>query len=133
MSILTDSIAANARVIDIYDWSIRKVVFRHNKYYESFLIGYVPGHNKLEIACIKRFYLKERLISEEGIDDIYYLYGQSGLTDEAEKIWGAYKICARIVYEIDITHKYKNQDDDLYHNKMIERYGQQYYMIPDVY
>ena len=107
--------------INIYDWSIRKVLFRHAKHYTSVLIGHVPYYDKLEIVYIKRFYLEQRLIYEENLDNIYFLSGQSGLTDKAEKIWHAYKKNPRIVHEIDITNKYHQLDEDLSKNKLITR------------
>ena len=112
MSNISNSIPGNAEIIKIYEWSIRKVIFRHARFYRSYLIGYVPSYNKLEITCVKRIYLKQRLISEEGAEGIYSLCGSSGLTDEAEDIWCHYKEVVRIIHEIDITHKYKDQNDE---------------------
>jgi hypothetical protein len=100
-------------MLDIYEWSIRRVVFRHCNFYDSYLIGYAPIRYKLEIVCIKQFYLRERLIYGKNTDKIYSLRGKPGLTDEAEDIWGDFKKIARIIYEIDITHKYQKSENDL--------------------
>ncbi|MEY3787525.1 MAG: hypothetical protein RIQ94_985 [Pseudomonadota bacterium] len=117
-------------IYNIYEWSIRKVVFRHTKVYRTCLIGYVPSHNKLEITCVNRIFLEQRVISEEGTDRNYLLCGQSGLTEEAEDIWCCHKKIVRIKHETDISHKYKDADDELYHNKLIARYGPHLYMFP---
>ncbi|MFA6272657.1 MAG: hypothetical protein WC693_06240 [Patescibacteria group bacterium] len=93
-------------IVDIYDWSIRKVVFRHCNNYSSYLIGYAPSIHKLEIVSIKHLFLKQQVICIKNTDKIYSLHGESGLTDEAEEIWSDFKKIARIIYEIDITHKY---------------------------
>jgi hypothetical protein len=100
-------------MIDIYEWSIRRVVFRHCNFYNSYLIGYAPISYKLEVVCIKQFCLTERLIHDKNTDKIYSLRGKSGLTNEAEDIWGDFKKIVRIIYEIDITHKYQKLDTDL--------------------
>jgi hypothetical protein len=84
----------------------------------------VPYYNKLEIVRIKRFYLEQRLIyveNEDNVNNIYFLSGQSGLTDDAEEIWHAYKKIPRIIHEIDITNKYEQLDEDLFKNKLITR------------
>jgi hypothetical protein len=120
MGILTNYIEQTT-AINIYDWSIRKVLFRHKKHYTSVLIGYVPYYDKIEIVYIKQFYFEQRLISEENVDNIYFLSGQSGLTDKAKKLWHAYKKNLRIVHEIDITNKYQQLDEDLSKNKLITR------------
>ncbi|MDI1278533.1 hypothetical protein [Methylobacter sp.] len=130
MSNIPNSMPENFEIYNIYEWSIRKVVFRHMKVYRTYLIGYVPSYNKLEITCVNRIYLEQRLISEEGTNSNYLLCGKSGLTDEAEDIWFYHKKIVRIKYEIDISHKYKDADDELYHNKLIERYGPHFYMFP---
>ncbi|WP_333875757.1 hypothetical protein [Methylobacter sp.] len=102
-------------MIEIYDWSIRKVVFKHCNFYESYLVGYAPDCRRLDIACIKRFYLKEQLICCKNRDKLYLLYGSSGLTDEAEEIWSGFKKVSRIIYEIDITDKYDKSENELNH------------------
>jgi hypothetical protein len=130
MSIITNSISENFEIINIYEWSIRKVMYRREKRYRTYLIGYVPSYNKLEITCASRIYLEERVISEEGTDRNYLLCGQSGLTDLAEDIWRDHKKIVRIIYEADISHKYKDLDDELYYNKLKERYGPDLYMFP---
>jgi hypothetical protein len=93
-------------MIEIYNWSIRKVVFRHGKVYESYLVGYAPGLDTFGIAAIERFYIKEGLIEDKNSYRLYSLCGISGLTDEGEEFWSEIKQFARIVYELDITHKY---------------------------
>lgn len=103
---------------------------RHDKRYRTFLIGYVPSYEKLEITCVNRIYLEQRVISEEGTDRNYLLCGQSGLTDLAEDIWRDHKKIVRIIYETDISHRYKDLDDELYYNKLKERYGPDLYMFP---
>ncbi|MDI1279676.1 hypothetical protein [Methylobacter sp.] len=130
MSIITNSISGNFEIINIYEWSIRKVMCRHDKRYRTFLIGYVPSYEKLEITCVNRIYLEQRVISEEGTDRNYLLCGQSGLTDLAEDIWRDHKKIVRIIYETDISHRYKDLDDELYYNKLKERYGPDLYMFP---
>ncbi|MGZ4955090.1 MAG: hypothetical protein ACXV8Q_08245 [Methylobacter sp.] len=115
MNILAFSILSDISIINIYEWSIRKVVFRHCNFYDSYLIGYAPSFNKLEIVCVKQFYLKERLIYGKNTDKIYSLYGNSGLTDEAEEIWSDFKKIGRIIYEIDITNKYDKSEHELTH------------------
>lgn len=106
MSIITYSIISNITTVDIYEWSIRKVVFRNCNNYNSYLIGYAPNINKLEIVGIKHLCLIQQVICVKNTDNIYSLCGKPGLTDEAEDIWGDFKKIARIIYEIDITHKY---------------------------
>ena len=127
MNNITNSISDN-KIIKIYDWSIRKVLFRHTKSYVTYLIGYVPSYRKLEITCIERIFLKERLISEDCSDDMYSLCGPSGIPEEAEEIWCDYKKLFHIKYEIDISHKYKDADDELRHTKLMARYGPYFYM-----
>lgn len=129
MTNIPNSMPENFEIFNMYEWSIRKVVFRHTKVYRTYLIGYVPSYNKLEITCVNRIYLEQRVISEEGTDRNYLLCGQSGLTDLAEDIWRDHKKIVRIIYEADISHKYKDLDDELYHNKLIERYGPDLYMF----
>ena len=102
MNNITNSISDNNEIIKIYDWSIRKVIFRHPRSYRTYLIGYVPKYRKLEITCVEQIFLKERLISEDCSDDMYSLCGSQGLTDEAEEIWCDYKKLLHIKYEIDI-------------------------------
>jgi hypothetical protein len=130
MNIIPNSIPEHFDIYNIYEWSIRKVVFRHTKVYRTYLIGYVPSYNKLEITCVNRIYLKQRLISDESTDSIFSLCGSPGLTDLAEDIWRDHKKIVRIIYETDLSHKYKDLDDELYHNKLIERYGPYFYMFP---
>jgi hypothetical protein len=93
-------------MIEIYNWSIRKVVFRHCNFYETYLVGYAPNFDTFGITAIERFYIKERLIEGKDSDHIYILSGKAGLTDEAEKFWSQTKQFARIIYELDITNKY---------------------------
>jgi len=93
-------------MIDIYNWSIKKVVFRHGKRYEPYLIGYVPSIPALEIVRIQRFYVEERLIQCKDTGSLYILRGQSGLPDDAEAIWGNFKQFTRAIYDIDISYKY---------------------------
>ena len=102
-------------MIDIYEWSIRRALFRHCNFYSSYLIGYAPSCHKLEIVSIKQFYLNERLIYGKNTDKIYSLCGNSGLTDEAEEIWCDFKKIGRIIYEIDITDKYDKSENELTH------------------
>lgn len=129
MNNITNSTSDNTnKIIKIYDWSIRKVIFKHAKYYVTYLIGYVPSYHKLEITCIERIFLKKRLISEDCSDDLYSLRGSFGLSDEAEEIWCDYKKLFHIKYEIDISHKYKNADAERRHNKLMARYGPYFYM-----
>lgn len=130
MNNITNSISGNSEIIKIYEWSIRKVMFRHARRYRTYLIGYVPSCNKLEITTVKRVYLKQRLISGDHTDDIYSLCGSPGLDAEAEDIWCNYKKFVRIIHEKDISHKFKDLNDELYHNKLIEQYGLNYYMYP---
>jgi hypothetical protein len=91
---------------DIYYWSIKKVVFRHGKRYEPYLIGYVPSIPALEIVRIQRFYVEERLIQCKDTGSRYILRGPSGLPDDAEAIWSNFKQFARGIYVIDISNKY---------------------------
>jgi hypothetical protein len=93
-------------MIEIYNWSIRKAVFRHSKFYEPYLVGYAPSLHTFGIASILRFDIKERLIKDKNSDQVYSLCGISGLTDEGEAFWDETKRFMRIVYEIDITNKY---------------------------
>jgi hypothetical protein len=93
-------------MIDIYNWSIKKVVFRHGKQYEPYLIGYAPTIPALEIVCIRRFYVEERLIQCEDTRSLYILRGPSGLPDDAEAIWSNFKQFTRVIHDIDISYKY---------------------------
>lgn len=130
MSIITNSTPGNFEIVNIYEWSIRKVMYRREKRYRSYLIGYVPSYNKLEITCVNRIYLEQRIVSDERADSLYSLCGSPGLTDLAEDIWRDHKKIVRIIYETEISHKYKDLDDELYHNELIERYGPDLYMFP---
>ena len=120
MNILGNNLEQNT-AINIYDWSIRKVVFKQEKHFTSLLIGHVPYYDKIEIVRIKQFNLEDRLISDKDIDHFYFLSGLSGLTDKAKRIWHSYKKNQQIQYEIDITNKYQKLDEDLSKNKMITR------------
>jgi hypothetical protein len=93
-------------MVDIYCWSIKKVVFRHGKLYEPYLIGYVPTVPALEIVRIQRFYVEERLIQCKDTGSRYILRGYPGLPDDAEAIWSNFKQFTRVIYDIDISHKY---------------------------
>ncbi|MGZ5577112.1 MAG: hypothetical protein ACXWEV_09545 [Methylobacter sp.] len=93
-------------MIDIYNWSIKKAVFRHGKLYEPYLIGYVPSIPSLEIVRIRRFYVEERLIQCKDTGSRYILRGQSGLPYDAEAIWSNFKQFTRVIHDIDISHKY---------------------------
>ena len=127
MNNIPNSISDNSDIFKIYEWSIRKVRFRHARCYRTYLIGFVPSYHKLEIVCVNRIYVKQRLISAVFADNLYCLCGSSGLTTQAEDIWSFYK-SVRIIHEIDITYKYNDLNDELYHNKLIEQYGPYYYM-----
>jgi len=108
--------------INIYNWSIRKVLFKHTKKYKSILIGYVPYYKKIEIVCIKKFTLEERIIiSDDNLNNMYFLSGQSGLTSKAKKILHFYNIKMQIINEIDTTNKYQKLDDYLSGNRLITR------------
>jgi hypothetical protein len=103
---LTDPDLSNAIVVDVFDWSIRKVRIKGPIENIYVLIGNAFSYNKFEILQIKRFYTKPRLIAVEGADEFYSLCGQSGLVAEAEVFWCEYKIMAGIIFDLDITHKY---------------------------
>jgi hypothetical protein len=93
-------------MIEIYNWSIRKVVYRHCTFYDSYLVGYAPSLDTFGIAEIQRFYIKERLIKDKNNGQVYSLCGKSGLTNEGEKFWSETKRFVRIIYDLDITNKY---------------------------
>jgi hypothetical protein len=93
-------------MIEIYSWSIRKVIFRHSKVYEPYLIGYAPSLHTFGIAAIERFYIKEGLIEDKNSYRLYSLCGISGLTDKGEEFWSETKQLGRIIYDLDITHRY---------------------------
>jgi hypothetical protein len=129
MGIITNSPLENSDIANIYDWSIRKVIFRGYNRYTTYLIGYVPSYGKLEITSVNRIYLEQRVISQEGRVRNFLLCGQSGLTDLAEDIWHDYKNIYRISYETDISHKYRDLDDELYYEELKERHGPYFYMF----
>jgi hypothetical protein len=93
-------------MIEIYNWSIRKVIFRHSKVYEPYLVGYAPTLDTFGIAAIERFYISERLIEDKNSYRLYSLCGMPDLTNEAEKFWSETKQFARIIYDLDISYKY---------------------------
>ena len=130
MSIITNSFSGNSEIVYIYEWSIRKILCRHDSRYTTYLIGYVPSYHKLQITRVKRIHLEQRLVYERDAGGIYTLRGTSGLTDLAEDIWRDHKKIIQVTYEADITYKYKDVDDELYHKKLIARYGPYFYMFP---
>jgi len=81
-------------------------VFRHCNFYESYLVGYAPDLDTFGIAEIQRFYIKERRIKGKDDGHVYILSGQAGLTHEAEKFWSETKQFTRIIFDLDISHKY---------------------------
>jgi hypothetical protein len=93
-------------MIKIYNWSIRKVVFRHCSFYETYLVGYSPTLDTLGMVGIQRFDTQELRINGKDNGPVYILSGQAGLSDEGEAFWAETKRFMRIIYERDITSKY---------------------------
>ncbi len=112
MSIITNSNLDNPQVVNIYEWSIREVMAKREMFKRIFLIGYIPNQRLYQITCINQINLKQVIVSGKHSNILYLLRGQSGLNSINEAFWNVHIKTNEVIYEKDISHKYRNLEDE---------------------